>query len=170
MAECKDCIHFCVCSPYTAPNESYPEVDGCKCFRATADVVPMSEVDEIAEELSDTIVMKDELFDEVVKLRGELANAKADVARDIFEEIEAEITAALKNNYARRNECNAETDLSHTANISGKIACLRRLADFVDELKKKYTGEKECPKCKHFVGCEQANWERCCEEYKEEQK
>ena len=54
----------------------------------TADVVPKSEVDEIAEELSDTIVMKDELFDEVIKLRGELANAKAEVAREIFEEIE----------------------------------------------------------------------------------
>jgi hypothetical protein len=35
------------------------------------------------------------------------------------------------------------------------------------ELKKKYTGEKECPKCKHFVGCEQANWERGCDEYTE---
>lgn len=51
MAECKDCIHFCVCSPYTAPNESYPEVDGCKCFRATADVVPKSEVEKLKAEL-----------------------------------------------------------------------------------------------------------------------
>lgn len=51
MAECKDCIHYCVCSPYTAPNESYPEVDGCKCFRATADVVPKSEVENIFAEI-----------------------------------------------------------------------------------------------------------------------
>lgn len=51
MAECKDCIHFCVCSPYTAPNESYPEVDGCKCFRATADVVQKSEVEKLKAEL-----------------------------------------------------------------------------------------------------------------------
>lgn len=48
MAQCKDCIHFCVCSPYTAPNESYPEVDGCKCFRASAD----SEIFEEIENLS----------------------------------------------------------------------------------------------------------------------
>lgn len=39
MAECKDCIHFCVCDRYTAPNESYPEVGGCKLFKSAADVV-----------------------------------------------------------------------------------------------------------------------------------
>ncbi len=33
MAECKDCVHFCVCSPWTAPNESYPEVGGCPAFQ-----------------------------------------------------------------------------------------------------------------------------------------
>ena len=57
----------------------------------TEDVVPRSEVDEIAEELSDTIVMKDELFDEVIKLRTELTKAKTEVAREIFEEIEKSI-------------------------------------------------------------------------------
>lgn len=30
---CKDCVHYNVCSPYTSPNESYPEVNGCKCFK-----------------------------------------------------------------------------------------------------------------------------------------
>jgi hypothetical protein len=33
MAECKDCIHYQVCSPYTTPNESFPEVGGCKLFK-----------------------------------------------------------------------------------------------------------------------------------------
>ena len=33
MAQCKNCIHYCVCNPFTAPNESYPEVDGCKLFK-----------------------------------------------------------------------------------------------------------------------------------------
>lgn len=74
---------------------------------------------------------------EALKQRA-VEKAKAEVTREIFEEIEAKITAALKNNYAKRNECNAETDLLHTANISGRIACLRGLADFVAELKKKY--------------------------------
>ena len=39
MAECKDCIHFCVCSTYTAPNESYPEVGGCPAFKNSAEFV-----------------------------------------------------------------------------------------------------------------------------------
>ncbi len=39
MAECKDCIHFCVCSNYTAPNESYPEVGGCPAFKNSAEFV-----------------------------------------------------------------------------------------------------------------------------------
>lgn len=41
MAECKDCIHFCVCDRYTAPNESYPEVGGCKLFKSAADVIEL---------------------------------------------------------------------------------------------------------------------------------
>ena len=36
---CKDCIHYGICDPYVAPNESFPEVGGCKCFVSTADVV-----------------------------------------------------------------------------------------------------------------------------------
>lgn len=39
MAECKDCIHFCVCSPYTAPSERYPEVGGCPAFKNSAEFV-----------------------------------------------------------------------------------------------------------------------------------
>ena len=38
-----------------------------------------SSADEIAEELSETIIMKDELFNEVIKLRGELAKAKSKI-------------------------------------------------------------------------------------------
>ena len=82
MAECKDCIHFCVCSPYTAPNESYPEVDGCKCFRATADVVPKSEVERLEGEL---IVESTRRKNAV----NAYHDAKAEVAREVFEEIDA---------------------------------------------------------------------------------
>lgn len=39
MAECKDCVHFEVCGPYTEPNESYPEVGGCPGYRSQADFV-----------------------------------------------------------------------------------------------------------------------------------
>ena len=33
MGTCKECIHFEVCEPYTAPDESYPEVGGCPVFK-----------------------------------------------------------------------------------------------------------------------------------------
>lgn len=36
---CEKCIHYEICSPYTAPNESYPEVNGCKCFKAKENLV-----------------------------------------------------------------------------------------------------------------------------------
>lgn len=39
MSICKDCIHYEICDKYVSPNESFPEVDGCKCFKASADVV-----------------------------------------------------------------------------------------------------------------------------------
>ena len=89
-------------------------------MQPTADVVPKSEADEIAEELSDTIVMKDELFDEVIKLRGELANAKAEVAREIFEEIDVLID-----------------DWKHS-----RIQSIQFIAELA-ELKKKYTEGEE---------------------------
>lgn len=95
MAECKDCIHFCVCSPYTAPNESYPEVDGCKCFRATADVVPKSEVDNwyqlyhsIKEELKQEKRYHRETENLCDRYCIESQHAKKQIAREIFEEIE----------------------------------------------------------------------------------
>ena len=33
MATCKECIHFDFCEPYTAPDESYPEANGCRVFK-----------------------------------------------------------------------------------------------------------------------------------------
>ena len=39
MNKCKDCIHFEVCHPYTEPDESFPEVGGCKGFKNKADFV-----------------------------------------------------------------------------------------------------------------------------------
>ena len=39
MSICKDCIHYEICDEYVSPNESFPEVDGCKCFKSSAEVV-----------------------------------------------------------------------------------------------------------------------------------
>lgn len=39
MAICKECLHYEVCDRFTAPNETYPEVGGCKVFKPKADYV-----------------------------------------------------------------------------------------------------------------------------------
>ena len=70
---------------------------------------------------------------------------RAEVAREIFEEIEEEIVAALESNYRARSEQMAKDDLPYEliALINGKINALRGIEGFVEELKKKYTeGEK----------------------------
>lgn len=38
MSVCKECIHYEICDPYVAPDESFPEVEGgCKCFKPTTE-------------------------------------------------------------------------------------------------------------------------------------
>lgn len=38
MSICKECIHYEICTPYVAPDESFPEVEGgCKCFKPTTE-------------------------------------------------------------------------------------------------------------------------------------
>ena len=41
MSTCKDCLHYEVCDRFTAPNETYPEVGGCRCFKNKADYAPV---------------------------------------------------------------------------------------------------------------------------------
>lgn len=41
MSTCKDCLHYDVCDRFTAPNETYPEVGGCRCFKNKADYAPV---------------------------------------------------------------------------------------------------------------------------------
>lgn len=148
MAVCKDCIHFCVCSPYTAPNESYPEVDGCKCFRPTADVVPRSEVDQWYHEYH---VIKDELKQEKMyhketekladKYCAELQTAKTEVVREIFDEIEQEILSAIDNNLKRMAEQDSANEIWRMCVSKKNTLC--GIYDFIAELKKKYTEENK---------------------------
>jgi hypothetical protein len=58
----------------------------------------------------------------------------------IFEEIEAEITAALKSNYEARSVYNPTDEFGMW--VQGKIDALRGIEDFIAELKKKYIGDK----------------------------
>ena len=43
---CKDCIHYEVCSPFTSPNESFPEVNGCKCFKDKSRYIELPQKEE----------------------------------------------------------------------------------------------------------------------------
>lgn len=144
MAECKDCIHFCVCSPYTAPNESYPEVDGCKCFRATADVVPKREVEELQTE-------NEELQAKVAKLRKEnvelLVSKETDIhismeklvkvrtEHPIFKAIEEKVAREIFDDIANIMV------LQHGFNEKRIVAHID--FELLKELKKKYTENME---------------------------
>ena len=72
---------------------------------------------------------------------------KAEVAREIFEEIDREICLALESNYKARDRRqmvviahgSSTLDREFIEYVSGKIDTLRGINDFVAELKKKYT-------------------------------
>jgi len=68
---------------------------------------------------------------------------KSEVVKEIFEEIEQEIAEALKSNYRvleayDDGRCN-EYILELVNRVKGKIAALRGIDDFIDELEMKYT-------------------------------
>ena len=63
----------------------------------------------------------------------------SDIAREIFEEIEQKIAAALKSNYKVLPQVIDSYEIYHT--VQGKISALRGINDFIDELKKKYESE-----------------------------
>ena len=140
MAECKNCFHYNACS--TIFEESFGlklpfgehigenSADRCKDFVSTADVVPKSEVEDLKDINEHLAVM--------------LMEAKTDVAREIFEEID-------------------DAKKSHALGDINDFWLYVRLTN----LKKKYTGGKECTDCKHFVGCEQAVWVGRCDQYTE---
>jgi hypothetical protein len=65
---------------------------------------------------------------------------KTEVARKICCEIEEEIVAALESNYKVISKFVESDSLYYT--VKGKISALRGIEGFVEELKKKYTEEK----------------------------
>ena len=111
----------------------------------------VQELDELAEEHSDLIVEKDELFDiaekqkveiEALKIANEkmysaIEETKAEVVREIFEELEREINDALQSNY--KDLPLIEQSEALWNRVNGKIDCLRGIDGFIDELKEKYT-------------------------------
>lgn len=39
MNKCGDCLYYPACKSYVDADESFPEVDGCECFKNKADFV-----------------------------------------------------------------------------------------------------------------------------------
>ena len=70
-----------------------------------------------------------------------LYNAGYRKASEIFEEIEQEIELALDCNYKVKRDAQGDND-TLVIYVDGKIDCLRGLAGFIAELKKKYTEGK----------------------------
>lgn len=124
--------------------------EGVKCSMKkldevpTADVVPKSEVEKLK---SDLIVWKQDRFNLYQRLElYEMARQK--VAREIF----ADMKKCLWQRFS--DEVEGEYRITEE--------------DFA-ELKKKYPGEKECPNCRYFVGCECFDG-KTCDEYEEKKE
>ena len=117
MARCEDCIHDKVCNMW-AIDSGIPFVNAITCEHyTTADIVPKSEVEEWVSKCRDWHEVAELKSKRIVELEAELSKAKAEVAREIFEEIEK----------------------------FGKKPCQEAMTTYVifqsklDELKKKYT-------------------------------
>ena len=119
MARCEDCIHgeFCrfICYTRTVLVGGNAE-KRCKYFKLAADFVPKSEISETVEKIVSAT-------DKVI------CEAKSEVAREIFEEIESIL-----------NQYTFEDDYISLG-----------VTDEFAELKKKYTEPVHCKDCQHLV-------------------
>ena len=93
----------------------------------TADVVPKSEVEKLERTVKYLEGVCESLPDKV----------KAEVSREIFEDIENVIDNELQNNYKVLPQFEFSNELWNK--MSGRIEALKEICDFIAELKKKYT-------------------------------
>jgi hypothetical protein len=132
-----------------------------QCKKApTADVVPKSEVEYWKQQYFHACVSNGCVDEKVIEylrtnaeghndpvgedgvdgLESAITQAKSEVAREIFEEIEREINDALQSNYKVLPQIEESEALWNRVN--GKIDALRGIRGFIDELKEKYTEEQ----------------------------
>ena len=88
---------------------------------ATVDVAPKSEVDQLERNLAQC---ENGYRQEMHLLQCKLANAKTEVAREIFDDIEKEIELAIDSNCKVRRDAQDDND-SLAMYVEGKIDCLR---------------------------------------------
>ena len=64
-------------------------------------------------------------------------------------------------------EANEEKQTEKMLALIGEKTVYRQVHSILDAVEQKYTAEKECPSCKHFMGCEPSTL-GICDEYEEE--
>lgn len=152
-------------NPYGKPTLDYRS--GVKVLdminqEPTADVVPKSEVENFNKSkggfcpLCGSYTITQEMMEELRMAHKEpgqhgdpvgekgvnaLEAIKAEVAREIFEEVENEINNELTNN----KKVLPQVEISNVLwnRVSGRINAFQGILEFIAELKKKYTEEKE---------------------------
>lgn len=50
MRKCKNCVRYPECAPFTEPNESFPEMDGCPCFKFPFEEINIEALKKIVKE------------------------------------------------------------------------------------------------------------------------
>ena len=129
MARCKDCLHHDVCKIWCGEAQ-IPMSTDCDFFKPSADVVPKSEV----ENLKVLLEMQENAYESLKELYDMDTEAlikarektEVEVAREIFEEIEK----AYERSFWIDND-----NIGHFQRF--------KLDQYLAELKKKYTEEKE---------------------------
>ena len=165
MAQCKDCIHYEICDEYVSPCESFPEVDGCKCFTNKADVVPKSEYEQLKHKYELAVAERETnvkgFTEELAKAKSEVEQLKRNLeqcengyrqqihllqckltdekskVREIFDEME-------KNTKFTINLVEAMEWDSEEIRIA-KLQCYRDCLGYNAKLKKKYTESEDKP-------------------------
>lgn len=150
MSTCKDCIHEKVCDNLIAhglpwKDGKYPAEEFCDLFKNKADVVPRAEYEKVVINMNAYGLTAKWLQEDIERLQ-ELNNrqvedirlAKADVAREIFEEIEKIRSKEIHKCETLREQ---ENEVLQRKYWEGGYNSLRQLSYWIAELKKKWEGE-----------------------------
>ena len=111
-------------------------IDDALNLAPAAEVAPKSEVEWLEKENARLLSLSE--YNRSV-IEQDITDAKAEVAREIFEEIENKINDDLKNN--KRVLPQVEISNALWNRVSGKINALQGVLEYIAELKKKYTGD-----------------------------
>ena len=171
MATCANCIHHsCLCDYNTNISGNgkvrlvYAEEADVKCsfFQNTADVVPKREYDNLKMQFDALDRECDRLEKAESEKHDKIIEAKAEVAREIVDDILSKIRTMIKE-IEKVEKCG---NSYYSEFNGGSKTALEIVFKDIAELKKKYI-PKDCRDCRFFVGCEQAVWTGPCDAYKE---